>query len=92
MQLQVERDVIRGYIGGWRAPRGPAPLTGGIVLQAQGEDSVQGGNTPSARQEGKEVAVAVQSQRGGSGPTCCHGVQELLLEDVQVSVEPVLCE
>jgi len=61
------------------------------VPWAQGEDSMQGGDALSARRGGEQVAVAVRGQRGGAAPACRRGARELLLEDVQVSVEPGVC-
>jgi len=93
VQLKVERDVVHGRVEEVDEP--PEDLRREleeIVPQAQGEDSVQGGDAPWARREGEEVAVAVRGQRAEAAPACRRGVRELLLEDVQVSVEPVLCE
>ena len=92
MQLKVERDLVRGRIEEVdEPPEDLRRVLEEIVPRAQGEDGVQGGDAPSARREGEEVAVAVRGQRGGAAPACRRGARELLLEDVQVSVEPVLC-
>jgi len=92
VQFKVEREVVRGRVEEVDEP--PENLRREleeIVPRAQGEDGVQGGDAPSARREGEEVAVAVRGQRGGAAPACRRGARELLLEDVQVRVEPVLC-
>jgi hypothetical protein len=92
VQLKVERDEVRGGVKEVDEP--PEDLRRElekIVPRAQGEDGVQGSDAPSARREGEEVAVAVRGQRGGAAPACRRGERKLLLEDVQVRVEPVLC-
>jgi hypothetical protein len=90
VQLEVEHDLILGRVEEVDEP--PEELDGDleeVVSRAQGEDGVQGGDAAPAGREGEEVAVAVRGQRRcvASGARRC-GTRELLLEDVQVRLEP----
>ena len=90
MQLKVEHDLILGRVEEVDEP--PEELERDleeVMSRAQGEDGVQGGDAAPAGREGEEIAVAVRGQRRcvASRARRC-GTRELLLEDVQVRLEP----
>jgi hypothetical protein len=90
VQLKIKRDVVFGGVK--EVDDSPEELERElkeIVSWAQNEDGVQGGDGASARREDEEVAVAVRRQRGVVSSARRRGTRELLLEDVQVRVEPV---
>jgi len=91
VQLKVERDLVLGRVEevDETAEELERHLEE-VLSRAQGEDGVEGGDAASARREGEEIAVAVRGQRRcvASRARRC-GARELLLEDVQVRLEPV---
>jgi len=90
VQLKVERDLVLGRVEevDETAEELERHLEE-VVAWAQGEDGVEGGDAASARREGEEVAVAVRGQRRCVASRARRrGTRELLLEDVQVRLEP----
>ena len=91
VQLKVERDLVLGRVEevDETAEELERHLEE-VLSRAQGEDGVEGGDAAPARREGEEIAVAVRGQRRcvASRARRCR-TRELLLEDVQVRLEPV---
>lgn len=90
MQRKVERDEILGRVEEIGEPPGDLERElEEIVARAQGEDGVQRGDDAPARREGEEIRVAVRGQ-AVAWAAARGRARELLLEDVEVRVEPAL--
>ena len=91
VKLKVEREVVLGRVE--EVDESPAELEAElqeVVARSEREDGVQRGDGASASREYEEITVAIRGQVDTVAPAR-RWTRELLLEDVYVSTQPVVC-